>query len=39
MINSVIDWIVLNKEVLLKYWNAKGKLGIDFVLDNIKKGK
>jgi len=39
VINSVIDWIVLNKNVLLKYWNAKGKLGIDFVLDNIMKGK
>ena len=36
-LNKIISWIVLNKDVLLKYWNAKGKLGIDYVLDNIKK--
>ena len=37
ILKQITSWIVLNKKVLLKYWNAKGSLGIDYVLDNIIK--
>jgi hypothetical protein len=36
-LNKIKVWIVLNKEVLLNYWNAKGKISIDEILDKLKK--
>jgi len=36
-LNKVYKWIILNKETLLKYWNGKGKIGIDEILDELKK--
>jgi hypothetical protein len=36
-LNKVKKFIVLNKTVLLKYWNASGKMSIDELLDEIQK--
>lgn len=38
-LNKVYNWIKLNKTILLKYWNGKGKIGIDEILDELQKVK
>jgi hypothetical protein len=37
VLNPVFEWIIKNKKILLKYWNAKGNMGIDDLIDNLKK--
>jgi F420-dependent methylenetetrahydromethanopterin dehydrogenase len=38
-LNKIFDWIKLNKNILLKYWNGKGNITIDEILDDLKKVK
>jgi len=36
-LNKIKNWIILNKEILLKYWNGKGEVAIDEILDKLKE--
>ena len=36
-INKIKEWIVLNKEVLLEYWNGQGDIAIDEILEKLKE--
>jgi hypothetical protein len=36
-INLILNWIKINKEALLKYWNAKGNMGISKLLNILRK--
>jgi len=38
-LNKIFDWIKLNKDTLMKYWNGKGEITIDEIIDNLKKVK
>ena len=35
--NNLQKWIVLNKDILLQYWDSKGTMSMRTVLDGIKK--
>jgi hypothetical protein len=36
-IKNIFNWIKLNKIELIKYWNAQGEIGIDELLQKLKK--
>lgn len=38
-LNKIFDWVKLNKDILLKYWDGKGEIGVDEVLGELKKVK
>jgi len=34
--NRIKKWIIMNKDVLLKYWNGKGEVTIDEIINDLK---
>ena len=36
-LNKIKKWIILNKKILLKYWNGKGEVTIDEILGKLKE--
>ena len=37
LLNKIKKFILINKDILLKYWNGMGDTGIDEILNKIKK--
>jgi hypothetical protein len=37
ILNPIKKWIIINKDLLLNYWNAKGKMDTRDVLNKLKK--
>jgi len=37
--NAIKKWIVMNQEVLLKYWNSKGEMSLQDFFKKMKKFK